>query len=513
MNNRLIIIILLTLSLGIIFRLNSTSGGNFLFNMDNARDMVDVREMVVLHKLKLTGPKSAIEGLINGPAWYYLLAIPFILTGGDPYGSIIMELILWVIGGFFLLKLSSRFGILVMIGAGSLWVASNYLQLVNEYAFNPNPVPLLTPLLIFLIDKYIHTKKFIFAGLSFLLGGLFFNFEMNAGIFIPLVIFFSIFFSKTSLLKTKGFWVSTLFFVLTTVPQILFDLKHNFIMSKSVFKFLVESKGVGINIGVRVANIYESFHNTLSATLMNEELLTKIAILLFLIYPVSLFIKKKKISDSLICICLMFIVIPFIGYLILPVQVNPWHLGAPMVAAILLLNIILSRFQFNLLGKGVSFIIFGLIIFYTSSNIVGFYTRDRFIKSNDPSDYINEVAAIDYVYKYAQGKNFKVYTYLPSVIDYPYQYLIWWWGLKNYGYLPIDYAYAPNKPQYIANKDKFSATGDSLKKRENSNFVFLIKEPNLNYTRFGWEGDFVKLENVNKQMVGPLEVEVKKEAI
>ena len=91
MSKRLTIIILTILSIGILCRLAFTADGNFLFNMDNGRDMVDVREMVVLKKLRLTGPTSAIEGLYNGPAWYYLLAVPFVLSGGDPYTSILME--------------------------------------------------------------------------------------------------------------------------------------------------------------------------------------------------------------------------------------------------------------------------------------------------------------------------------------------------------------------------------------------------------------------------------------
>ena len=102
-------IILMLLSLGIIYRLFSTFGGNFLFIMDNGRDFVDVREMVELHKLRLTGPNAAIEGLYNGPLWYYLLSIPYLLTHGDPYGAILVEIILWAIGGFFLLKLVGQF--------------------------------------------------------------------------------------------------------------------------------------------------------------------------------------------------------------------------------------------------------------------------------------------------------------------------------------------------------------------------------------------------------------------
>ena len=505
-------IILTILLLGIVYRVLHTWNGNFLFNMDNARDMVDVREMVVLNKLRLTGPRSAIEGLFNGPAWYYLLAIPFILSGGDPYASIILEIILWTIGGFFLLKLSSGFGNLAMVACGFLWIASNYIVLTNIYAFNPNPVTLLTPLLIFLIDKYINTKKFVYAIFSFFLGGLFFNFEMNAGVFIPVIIFFAILFSKRELLKSKSFWVASLAFAVTVVPQILFDLKHNFIMSKSVLSFLAQSQGKSAyEILQRVFNVYQSFYNTLSATLMNQQVLTSTAILLFLIYFVMFLKKEKNSRESLSIICFMFILVPFVGYIVLPVQVNAWHLGASMIAAVLLLSIILSSFKFNLLGRLISFTIFTLIIFTTTSDVVKFYTHELFVKSQDPSMFNNEIAAIDYVYKYANGKNFKVYTYLPSVIDYPYQYLIWWHGLKEYGYLPQDYAYTPNKPPYISNKESFSETQNSYKKRENSKLVFLIEEPNHNYTRFGWEGDFVKLESISQQMVGPIRIDIRKE--
>lgn len=503
--------IIVILLIGIIFRLSSSSNGNFLFNMDNARDMVDVREMVVLHKWRLTGPRSAIEGLFNGPVWYYLLAIPFILSGGDPYASIILEIILWVIGGFFLLKLASRFGKLALLTCGSLWIASNYIVLLNVYAFNPNPVALLTPLLIFLIDKYVNSKKFIYALSSFFLGGLFFNFEMNAGVFIPLVIFFAVLFSRNELLKRKDFWLAILGFIVTLIPQILFDIKHDFIMSSSVIKFLTESKGIGVNIWQRILTIYQSFYNTLSAILMNQKLLTNITVILFLIYFLNVLRKKNSSRSPLAIICLMFILVPFVGYILLPVQVNAWHLGAPMVAAILLLNITLSRIRFYFPSRVISFIISFSIIFFGISNLMRYYTYDRFIKSQDPSEFVNEIAAIDFVYKYADNKNFKVYTYLPSVIDYPYQYLIWWYGLKKFGYLPKDYAYAPNKPPYISNKQLFSATEDSLKKRPDSNLVFLIEEPNHNYTRFGWEGDFVKNESIEVRMIGPLRIDIRKD--
>lgn len=473
-------IIIFILAVGLLYRLFLTANGNFLFNMDNARDMVDVREMVVLGKLRLTGPTSAIEGLFNGPLWYYMLAIPFILTGGNPYGSIVMEIFLWAIGGFFLLKLVGRFGKWLIVPIGLLWVASDYVVLTNLYAFNPNPVILLTPLFIYLLAEYIQRDKGILLVLVFLLAGLFFNLEMNFGVFTPLIILVSLILTKKMALKSRWFWMGAGVFILTILPQIIFDLRHQFIMSKAIIRHLSENQNSGFNF-------FQTFFDSFSATLMNHKIFTGITL-------VSLIFALKR--NPVVIVAWMLILIPFLGYLILPVTVNSWHLGAEMAAAAVLVGFLIKRFPV--------FSVF--IIFFALSNMVNFFLHDFGKPNMDPSLYKNEIAAIDYVYEYANGKNFKVYTYLPSVYDYPYQYLFWWYGKNKYGYIPGEYVYSSNKPQYIPGQDKFQGSQENF-----SGLVFLIKEPDRNDTRSGWEGPFAKLVTVQKQMVGPIEVEIKKE--
>jgi len=483
MSNKLIIFILI---IGVIYRLLLTSNGNFLFNMDNARDMVDVREMVVLGKPRLTGPNSAIEGLFNGPAWYYFLAVPFVISGGDPYASILMEIALWAIGGFFLLKLVSRWGNLLVISIGAIWVASNYVVLTNLYAFNPNPVILLTPLFIYLLVEYLQKGKRIFIILAWFLAGLFFNFEMNFGIFMPIIILASVILTKNiHFLKQKWFWVGVGVFIFTLLPQLIFDLRHEFLMSKAILKHLGESGS--LNILTRFQIIFKTFYDSFSATMMNHKLFSGI------ILASLLFVLKK---DPVVIVSLSLILVPFLGYLILPVTVNSWHLGAEMAAGIILVGFLIKRFSF--------FSIF--IIFFALSNMVNFFLHDLGKPNMDPSLFKNEIAAIDYVYKYADGKNFKVYAYLPSVYDYPYQYLFWWYGKKKYDYIPGEYVYSANKPQYIPGQDKFQGVKNNF-----SGLVFLIKEPDRNDTRSGWEGEFVNLETIKKEMVGSIEIEVKKE--
>lgn len=498
-------IILVILILGFLYKLQLTSNGNFLFNMDNARDMVDVREMVVLKKLRLTGPTSAIEGLFNGPAWYYLLAIPFIISGGDPYASIIMEIILWTIGGFFLLKLVSDWSNFLIIPIGLLWIASNYIGLTTAYAFNPNPVTLLSPVFIFLLYKYLTTNKLIFSIGAWFLGGLFFNFEMNFGVFIPLVFFIATILVNKNLIRQKNFWLGSLFYLVTILPQILFDLKHQFLMTNSVINFLRNEPRMPYNFANRFQLMTTTFYNTFTPTMFNHRVLTIGLILASIPIFAKLFKANQKNTALMISLC--YILVPFIGFLFLPVTVNSWHLGGEMVAAIFLTAFVLKGlWGFNLFGKIYSVSISVLITWASFANIFNYYLIDRKVPNQDPSLYKNEIAAIDYVYQKAEGKNFKAYTYLPSVIDYPYQYLLWWHGKKRYGYIPGEYVYSPNKPQYISNKEKFD--GD---KSNFSGLIFLIKEPDRIKLRQAWENDFKDMKYLSKEMVGPIEVEIKKE--
>ena len=118
----------------------------------------------------------------------------------------------------------------------------------------------------------------------------------------------------------------------------------------------------------------------------------------------------------------------------------------------------------------------------------------------------NELLAIDFVYTFAKGENFKVYSYLPSVYDYPYLYLFWWYGQKKYGYIPGEYRYSPNKPQYISNQDKFEGRKDNI-----SDLVFLIKEPDRVGYRTAWENDYKDMMFIAKEMIGSIEVEVRRD--
>lgn len=506
------IIILTILFLGLIYRLYISSNGNFIFNMDNARDMVDVREMVILHHPRLIGQTTSIDGVFYGPAWYYILAIPFILSGGNPYGSIIMEIILWAVGGYFLLFLSQKFyGWIATLVVACFWIASNFILLGSQYAFNPNPILFLTPLFIFLLWKYIETGKSLFNLGSWFLSGLFLHFEVTVGLFMPIVIVLSILLTKKKLLTQKQFYFGILIFLLTLLPQIIFELRHSFFMTKSLFIYHSGSHGeVDTTPVIRVMTLWKSYYDTLLPTLMNFKFFTNLFLLLLIGF--SFFsLKVKKNFDKITIISLLLILIPLICLIPLKVDIMRWYLNGAMVASLLLVGWVIKEIgppspRFRRVKKIISLSILIVVFTFTVNNMKEYILA---AKNGDPGNSIfrNEIAAVDYTYQKAAGKNFKAYVYMPSVLDYPYQYLFWWRGLNKYDYLPEDYAYLPGKPQYIKQKEKL-ITGSNP---PDSGLIFLIKEPDRADLRDLWENSFKNLELLNTEKIGSITIETRRE--
>ena len=63
---------------------------NYLFLMDQGRDYMAVKDIVVNHKFTLIGSEigggaAGTQGVFQGPVYYYLLSLFFLIFKGDPY--------------------------------------------------------------------------------------------------------------------------------------------------------------------------------------------------------------------------------------------------------------------------------------------------------------------------------------------------------------------------------------------------------------------------------------------
>ena len=148
-----------------------------------------------------------------------------------------------------------------------------------------------------------------------------------------------------------------------------------------------------------------------------------------------------------------------------------------------------------------------LFIFIMGSQLLIFRERylEYFYPFADASLLVNELAAIDWTYQKSGGQGFYVYSYLPSVYDYPYQYLYWWHGRKKYGYVPCEYATYPKIPDlFVPGVDFYQEP-----KAPCGTVRFLIVEPDKNeYLRQKWlDGVRSKTKLLEETHVGTIILE------
>ncbi len=119
---------------------------NYLFGFDQGNFMLAVKHIVVDHKLTLIGVEVGnIGGFFQGPGWYYLLAIPFVLTHGDPYGAMILMFIIGITTVFLAIILTKKiFTNTIALCIGFFLATSIPLISQARFIWPPFPVSLLT---------------------------------------------------------------------------------------------------------------------------------------------------------------------------------------------------------------------------------------------------------------------------------------------------------------------------------------------------------------------------------
>lgn len=506
LSSKVNLLIFLLLMFGLISRLTLSNHGNFLFNMDSARDMIDLREIILLKQPRLIGPiTGGIEGFFYGPLWYYMILIPFSISSGDPHSVIVFETVLWVIGGWFLLKLASKWGFSVTTVTGILWIASNLVLLTNQFALNPNPIILLTPVFLYFFLLFLKEGQIKYLLVSSILAASFINFEIAVGFFMPIVMILGCLITNKKLLSVKNILVIVIIFSLSLLPQIIFDFRHNHLLFNAMLSHFRTAQHQ-TSWTFRFNNIGLTYWNVYLSLVMNSKLIFFLSFFSISLTIGSLVKQKSLMRQPIIVICMLINLIPLVGFIFLPIEIKLWHLGSSTSLFLVLGFSLFYLKKKNWALKVLSYSLSMLLIFTSFQNLRAYFKETAY---SDPSLIKNEIAAIDYTYQYSKGQDFKVYAYLPSVIDYPYQYLYWWYGQSQYHYLPLDYAYLPDKPVYIRNKDKFSSHNTNAK----SKLVFLIKEPDDLLRRELWENNFNQLTLKDKTKIGPLEIEVREEIV
>lgn len=491
-------IILFTFSLYL--KLIPTLNYNFPFTMDQARDMLDIRAIVELKKPTLIGPTTSINGVFLGPFYYYFNLLPYIVSGGDPAALTYWNIVWYMIAGItlfvFFYKRDRVFGLLSSI----IFLMAPAYFYSSRYFWSANPMPFMTIFYFLSIINFLRKPDIFSVSIVGLVSGYSMHFEAAFGVlFLP----FFLIFCLAGRLPAKLISVAIGAFAVTALPQILFELRHDFIMSKT---FFYEVLGKSQILGEKLTpvetfqNHFQSFVEFSAGQLEIPSVFSGILLIISFTYLGFLYFKKQLEDEAknLFIISSSFVLFTFIFYMFYSYPLKGWYLLGLRIPYIFLIALSFSEI-FKLKFPLFKFLVVFLLCW---SFIATFIEQSRFIpksiedRSLDKSNLRNEIEAIDWVYEKADGRGFKAYNYIPSVYDFPYQYLYWWHGGKKYGYHPEVVTYLDEVPEYIQNNGKFL----TLKKPAEDSAVFLIYEPDQSQERlFAWLGNFTNFCTVEKK--------------
>lgn len=227
------ILVFLTL-LNVYFMSFSVRNGEINFFNDVGRDFLLLRELDE-KKIVLIGPRSNISGLYHGPLWSYVNYPAYLLGKGDPV----------TLGWFWIFLGISALG-LGFIGARKLFGTLPALVFILLYShsltahingmFHSEAPVFLTPFLFFTIVLYAKYKKIRYLIFHLFIAAMII--QLNVGVGIPMLIL-SLLLIVYLIIKNK-LWKHLFAFALIPLflaNFIIFDVRHNFLLSKSAYEF------------------------------------------------------------------------------------------------------------------------------------------------------------------------------------------------------------------------------------------------------------------------------------
>lgn len=286
------------------------------FSMDQEYEALIIKNILTLKHIPLIGVNIADTGMYLGPFFIYFAAIAYTLSAGNPIGGAIFASVIGLITTICIYKVgkdmySKTVGVIAFILYGCSFLAAFY----DRQFWNPTFVPLFSLVMGFFLFKYIKGKrKYLYFAVILL--GLSLHVHFSLIIFIPLFLYFMWIKEHKCFYRVLVF--SLVIFAILQSPQILFEVRHGYINTKSFIHFISSTEEKSLNSS-SISNRYSFFLSSLSRfiwVLPNSDLFVESGqcqelsevrksaypeITLLVLLVISVFLMKQyknKISDT-----------------------------------------------------------------------------------------------------------------------------------------------------------------------------------------------------------------------
>lgn len=301
---------------------------------DQGRDVVIVRDFLKHGNLFFIGPQTSIGNMYLGPYYYYLIAPALLLFNFSPIGPAIFVALLSVLTTFFIYKITTKyFDHKTGHIAALLFAISPVVIKYSNFSWNPNIMPLFALLFIYFVDQ----KKYVYATLAFIMC---LNSHYLALILlIPALFIIALDFKK---FNYKNFILPLIIFLLSLIPQLLFDLKHNGQNIKALTAFFIKRETTVSIIPTKALPLLPAMFNQVTTRLLAGKI--EIAGIVVSIIFISLILYSLfKIKNRIFYISLVWFFSGLVGLALYKQHIYDHYFGFIYPVVFILLAITLSK--------------------------------------------------------------------------------------------------------------------------------------------------------------------------
>ncbi|MBN1169252.1 hypothetical protein JXA63_05170 [Candidatus Woesebacteria bacterium] len=436
----------------------------FPFNYDNAKDSLAIMQMWTFRKPALLGAVTSMEGLYNGPLWYYIFFPLNLILNFHPIASVLTVNLVGIITLWLVWRYIGKFEAFMMTVSLSVitimqtawypyltFFPVTWVYIIFTKLNKKKPSTLLLMLLAISVSTMFHAQ--IAIGVLFV-------------VLVPVILLLNMIVpsKKQAVLMIVGF-------LLGFMPQLIFEFRHDFLQTRSVYRFIrnfgSEAAEIGQNVkGLgRVLEVLKYYSNNFIGSitpypLSANKILPAIFILVFVYITIKRFDTFRK--EKSVKVIIQIILGSMILHLILPVKF--YYLIAYTPLWIFLFSKLIKTYP-KAVKTFVVFIFVGISIFHLRTMLINYNNLSK----ESRILFEPKLKAVREVYGLSVGEAFSSYHYVPELYDYTYQFIYQYLSASEGKRFPVDYAYAPNVPPYMITK---KLKGDNVQ----PSFTMLIVE-------------------------------------
>lgn len=345
----------------------------YVFGHDQDLASWIIKDIVVNQHIRLIGQETSSQGIFIGALFYYLQVPFYILSNMSPVGAIFLPIILGVFATysiFFVFSkiINTKVG---LIGA-FIYAVSALIVFVDREVAPTMPVMLWTVWYLYsllLIYKNDYLKGFV---LSAFLIGLIWHLNLALILLVPLVLI--AFLHSKRKLDFRAIIVAFAVVFITSSPFVVFEFRHNFSQTKSIYLSLTTTKDLRVeNNGkfARFDRVMQLVNKNTIGIFSKSNFVRPSVITLSLLFLFLYLVKSKKINVFVGTISILWLGL-YIGFFTLN-ALNPseYYFNGMNVIWILIASVALSYSNKNM------FYIFVILFAITNLNFFFRYNTDK----------------------------------------------------------------------------------------------------------------------------------------